>query len=66
MASMSYCMFENTEQEMLQCIAAMDQAGCVDDLDMNEYERAAFMRMWKICREFLAEHERILNAEVSV
>lgn len=61
MPSMSYCMFENTESEIAQCVKAMEEASSMDDLDLNDYEKAAFLRMWRLCREFLAEHERLLN-----
>lgn len=58
---MTYCMFENTETELAQCVDAMEQAERLEDLDFNEYENQAFLRMWRLCREFLAEHERLLN-----
>lgn len=61
MPSMSYCMFENTESELQQCVDAMNGASSLDELDLNSHEREAFMRMWNLCREFLAEHERLLN-----
>jgi hypothetical protein len=32
--------------------------------DMSEYERRAFDAMWRVCRDFLAEHERLLNTAV--
>ena len=60
---MTYCMFENTEGELSQCIEAMEQADKIGELDMSNYERASFDRMWRLCRTFLAEHERLLNAE---
>lgn len=61
MPSMTYCMFENAETELAQCVDAMEQAELLEDLDLNEYEQQAFHRMWRLCREFLAEHERLLN-----
>lgn len=63
MPSMSYCMFENTETELGQCVGAMEEAETMADLDLNQYEQAAFKRMWRLCRDFLAEHERLLNTE---
>lgn len=63
MPSMSYCMFENTESELGQCVDAMEQAETLEDLDLNQYEQPAFMRMWNLCRTFLAEHERLLNTQ---
>jgi len=66
MPSMSYCMFENTEMELAQCVEAMEQAGYIDELDMGEHEHRAFMSMWRLCKTFLAEHERLMNAEFVV
>lgn len=62
MASMSYCLFENTVGELVRCVDAMEKAETLTDLDMNEYEIRAFHQMWRTCKEFLAEHERLLNA----
>lgn len=61
MPSMTYCMFENTESELAQCVETMVQAELLEDLDLNEYEKQSFHRMWRLCREFLAEHERLLT-----
>ncbi len=63
MPSMSYCMFENTVSELGQCLEAMENAESIEDLDLNKYEEAAFYSMFRICRDFLAEHERLLNKE---
>lgn len=63
MPSMSYCMFENTLAEMRQCVSAMEDAESLQDLDLNDYESRAFHAMFDIARDFLAEHERLLNAE---
>ncbi len=60
---MSYCMFENTASELGQCLEAMEEAESLEDLDLNKYEEAAFYSMFRICRDFLAEHERLLNKE---
>jgi exonuclease VII small subunit len=62
MSNMSYCMFENTLSDLEQVVAAMENAETIDDLDMNEYELRAFHAMWRVARNFLAEHERLLNA----
>ncbi len=64
MASMSYCLFENTASELSRCVEMMEEAGSLSDLDMNDYELQAFHSMFRIARDFLAEHERLLNAEV--
>ena len=61
MASMSYCLFENTAGELGRCVSRLEEARTVEDLDFNEYERRAFLEMWRTCKDFLAEHERLLN-----
>lgn len=63
MPSMTYCMFENTEGELSQCVDLMEQAENIGELDMSEREFAAFSRMFRLCRTFLAEHERLLSVE---
>jgi hypothetical protein len=65
MANMSYCRFENTLSDLGDCLGAMEEAESLKDLDLNEYEERAFMEMFRTCRAFLAEHERLLNAEAS-
>ena len=63
MGSMSYCLFENTASELERCVDRMAEAESVADMDFNEYEQRAFDSMFRIAREFLAEHERLLNTE---
>ena len=64
MGSMSYCLFENTASELSRCVDKMEEAGSLQEMDLNEYELRAFHSMFRIARDFLAEHERLLNAEV--
>lgn len=64
MGSMSYCLFENTASELSRCVDKMEEAGSLQDMNLNEYELRAFHSMFRIAREFLAEHERLLNTEV--
>lgn len=63
MSNMSYCMFENTYRDLADCVGRMEEAETVEDLDMNDYESRAFYAMFNLCRNFLAEHERLLNAQ---
>jgi len=63
MPNMSYCRFENTLSALGDCIEAMENAESIEDLDMNNYEKAAFFAMFRTCRDFLAEHERLLSKE---
>lgn len=63
MGSMSYCLFENTAGELGRCVSRMEDAESLADLRLNEYELRAFHEMWRTCRDFLAEHERLLNTQ---
>jgi len=63
---MSYCLFENTASELGRCVERMEEANSITDLDFSQYEKAAFYEMWRTCRDFLAEHERLLNASVDL
>ena len=65
MGSMSYCLFENTAGELSRCVDRMAEASSLEDLDFNQYEDRAFHSMFRIAREFLAEHERLLNGEAN-
>ena len=66
MASISYCLFENTAGELARCVERMEEANSLTDLDLSQYEKPAFMEMFRTCRDFLAEHERLLNATVDL
>lgn len=66
MGSMSYCLFENTLGELSNCVERMSEAETLADMDFNSYEVQAFHSMWRVAREFLAEHERLLRAEIAV
>jgi hypothetical protein len=60
MPNMSYCMFENTLRDLQDCVHRMEEAESMEDLDINNYEKHAFYAMWRVCRDFMAEHERLL------
>jgi len=64
MGSMSYCLFENTEGELSRCVRRMEEASSMKDLKLNEYEKRAFQSMWRTARDFLAEHERLMNTQL--
>ena len=59
MTSMSYCMFENTTQEMNQLLGAMEEAETMEELDLNSYEQEAFSQLVLQCQEFLTLAEKL-------
>ena len=63
MANMSYCMFENTNGDLRQCVGAMEEAYDLADLDLSKTELASLKNMRFLCEKFLEESERLLNAE---
>lgn len=62
MANMSYCRFENTANDLQDCIDVMSDADDLPGLDLSRYEAAALGRMVEQCQEFLALHERLAAA----
>jgi hypothetical protein len=63
MANMSYCMFENTSNDLRQCTDAMEEAYDLADLDLSKSELSSLKYMRSLCEKFLEESERLLNAE---
>lgn len=59
MPNMSYCMFENTAGDMCQCIEAMYEAGTLEDLDMNSYEKEGIQDLYRLCKTFIQEFDRL-------
>ena len=62
MASMSYCMFENTANEMYHCLDRLeDNLGNEGFLeDMSEYERDGIMELMRLAKLF-TQHSSFLN-----
>ena len=50
MANMSYCRFENTYRDLLQCLSAMNER--LDDRETGYKERLV-----DVCREIIEEYE---------
>lgn len=59
MPSMSYCKFENTSNDLGQCLDAMEEANSIDDLDLNQYEQDAFRSMYDMCKQYVEEYKRL-------
>lgn len=62
MASMSYCMFENTAAELDQVVDAMKEAITWGDLDLNEYEKSAKERLYNLCEAYINQYKRLEEA----
>ena len=63
MPSMSYCMFENTWEEMKQIVDTMEEVPDFSSLDLNAYEQDAFFCLvWK-CHEFIELAKTLMHNE---
>ena len=63
MANMSYCRFENTSNDLRDCVDAMEEAYDLPELDLSKSELSSLKYMRQLCERFLEESERLLNAE---
>ena len=63
MANMSYCRFENTNNDLRDCVGAMEEAYDMADLDLSKTELSSLKNMRWLCEKFLEESDRLLDAE---
>ena len=63
MANMSYCRFENTSNDLQDCVYAMDDAIIIADMDLSKTEMRSMQRMRELCQEFLDHYERLVQAD---
>jgi hypothetical protein len=61
MANMSYCRFENTNNDLRDCVGAMEEAYDLADLDLSKTELSSLKNMRWLCEKFLEESDRLLN-----
>jgi Ran GTPase-activating protein (RanGAP) involved in mRNA processing and transport len=61
--NMSYCMFENTMNDLRHCVEAMDNADSMSELDLSRTEKAAYEYMRELCQNFLDCAERLEQEE---
>jgi hypothetical protein len=64
-ANMSYCRFQNTAQDLRDCVEAMEELeACPEDAErLSLFEVAATHRMAALCRRYLEAYEARLSAE---
>lgn len=63
MSNMSYCRFENTSDDLLDCVNVMQEACTLEEMDLSEEETRSMNRMRKLCERFLEEYERLQNTD---
>lgn len=51
MPNMSYCMFENTLQDLRDCLEKLYNISCCGDRQLSPSEEKAKQELIKVCRE---------------
>ena len=59
MANMSYCRFQNTSQDLQECVSEMEYAVDFSELELSSAETGAMEMMVRLCTSFLEEYERL-------
>lgn len=63
MPSMSYCMFENTTEEMKQIVDTMEEVPDFTALDLNAYEQDAFFQLVDQCHRVIELAKQLMERE---
>jgi hypothetical protein len=63
MANMSYVMFQNTANDLRQCLEAMDAAETMAELELSRDEKRSYDLMREYCENFLNIAERLDDAD---
>ena len=61
MANMSYCMFENTNDDFRDCLYELQEASSLADMRLSETESAALQVLVVNAREFLETYEQLAS-----
>jgi hypothetical protein len=64
--NMSYCMFQNTANDLRQCLEAMDAAETMAELELSRDEKRSYDLMREYCENFLNIAERLDHADADV
>lgn len=58
MGNMSYCRFENTHNDLLECIEGLENKGAKRYIEeTNPYERPYILALIELCRDFADQWE---------
>ena len=63
MANMSYCRFENTSNDLRDCVNVMEEAYNLRDMDLSREELDAMKWMRELCNRFINNLDRLEAAE---
>ena len=63
--NMTYCMFENTANDLRQCLESMDAAETLAELDLSRDEKRSYDLMREFCQNFVDIAHRLDHAEAA-
>ena len=63
--NMTYCMFENTTNDLRQCLESMDAAETLAELELSRDEKRSYDLMREFCQNFLDIAHRLDHAEAA-
>ena len=63
--NMSYCMFQNTANDLRQCLESMDEAETLAELELSRDEKRSYDLMREYCQNFLDIAHRLDHAEAA-
>ena len=61
--NMTYCMFQNTANDLRQCLESMDEAETLAELELSRDEKRSYDLMREFCQNFLDIAHRLDHAD---
>ena len=61
--NMSYCMFENTANDLDQCKEALNEGIDIEELSSN-YEKAGYKRVIELCCEIAVDYGHVVGIKL--
>ena len=63
--NMTYCMFQNTANDLRQCLESMDEAETLAELELSRDEKRSYDLMREFCQNFVDIAHRLDHAEAA-
>ena len=63
--NMTYCMFQNTANDLRQCLESMDEAETLAELNLSRDEKRSYDLMREFCQNFVDIAHRLDHAEAA-
>ena len=63
--NMTYCMFQNTANDLRQCLESMDAAETLAELELSRDEKRSYDLLREFCQNFVDIAHRLDHAEAA-